>query len=198
MKDMERDALKILARYAAEERPPPAVDAEILARLRRKAGSRSRNTRWSTAFALAAAVVAVVWALRTVAPSRQAEREARSAAPHTALPATGQRPRSSGPPPADDPVALDVPASGMDPGVEALRAARELVRAGDFERALERLGPCPQTVGTDDLLEECEFLTLQALCGAGELIEGRPRIVAFRRRWPRSSHSDALSGFCRM
>ena len=49
----------------------------------------------------------------------------------------------------------------------------------------------------DDLLEECEWLAIQALCGANDMVEGRHRWVMFEQRWPHSNHARELSEACR-
>lgn len=200
MNDIEREAAQLLSGYVKEERPPHEVDVMIRIRLRSEARRRTTR-RWIGAWAVAAAFVLVLWALGSAGLLLRTDRDASSAAQHAVgLPDTGGSvvkaagPQSMQPsPPAPEP---EPEATDDDPGVEALREARRLMRAGKFAAAFERLEPCGQTVGTDDLLEECEFISAQALCRSGDVTEGRQRAANFRSRWPNSSHARKLSNFC--
>lgn len=194
MNELERDTETLLTRYAAEERPPPAVDANIRARLRAEASRPQRRQRALAVAALIAAAVLLWWALGPAIGSMTAMRGHSAAQDAIELPdhhrafAHGATPSSP-----RDLIAID----DDDPGVAVLRAARDLVRTGAYEQALTRLEPCSRKVGADDLLEECEFLVLQALCGAGANQESRGRIAAFQNRWPGSIHRQKLMELCK-
>lgn len=193
MKDLEREAERLLACYQEEERPPPAIDARIRARLRREASTEA-NHRWLV-LGLLAAAAALVLLGPAVLPRYAGPDD--SAALHGMEPANQQGTVSSPNSPKTDPPVTATPLeSDEDPGVAALRIARELLRAGSYRAVYERLEPCPDTVGSDDLREECEFLIARALCGAGELAQGRRRIVFFREHWPQSIHTRELSSLC--
>jgi|JI10StandDraft_1071094.scaffolds.fasta_scaffold23154_6 hypothetical protein len=195
MNEQERVAVALLARYAAEERPPPAVDASIRARLRAEASRPHRRVHGLAVCAFMAAALLLWWALGPAVLSRTVVR-GDSAALHMEEDPDGRHAVvRDATPPSPPPILADD--DDDDPGVTALRAARDLVRAGAYEQAFARLEPCPRTVGTDDLLEECDYLVLQALCGAGEHQEGRRRIATFHDRWPRSIHEPKLTELCK-
>ena len=199
MNDVEREAAQLLSCYVKEERPPPGVDVMVRARLRDEARRRTTR-RWIAVWAVAAALVLVLWALGSAGLQLRTFADAASAALHAAeSPDTrgsvvkAARPRSKQPSPAPP---EPEPEPNGDPGVEALREAHGLMRAGNFEAAFERLEPCEKTVGTDDLVEDCEYIAAQALCRFGNVVEGRRRAAIFRSRWPNSSHVKILSIFC--
>lgn len=199
MKDLEREAARLLACYEEDERPPPEVDARIRAHLRRETARSDVSHRWlSVGLLVAAAAVLLVCVLGPAVLSRQIDADD-SAALHNAAPISPQKtvPPHKSVPPIASPQPETTPEAGDDPGVVILRTARGLMRDGSFKDAYTRLEPCHHTVGTDDLLEECELLVVQALCGAGELVKGRGRLASFRQRWPRSIHARQLSTLCR-
>lgn len=194
MNGLERDTGALLACYAVEERPPPAVDANIRARLRAEACRPRRRLRVLAVAAITAAAMLLWWASGPAFVSRTAVRD-NSAAQNSVELTDRHRAFVHGATPSSlpDPNAID----DDDPGVAVLRAARDLVRTAAYEQALSRLEPCSRKVGADDLLEECEFLVLQALCGAGDTQEGRRRIAAFRDRWPGSIRRQELIELCK-
>lgn len=197
MNELERDVAGLLARYTAEERPPAAVDASIRALLHAEATRPRRRLRGLAVYALAAAALLLWWVLGPTVMSR-ATVLGNSTALRMVESPDRQYPIVHDATPPPRPSAPDDAADDDDdPGVTALRAARELIGAGAYEEAFARLEPCPRTVGTDDLLEECEFLGLQALCGAGARQEARRRIAAFLDRWPGSIHAPKLTELCK-
>lgn len=195
MNEQERDAAALLARYAAEERPPPAVDASIRARLSAEATRPRRRVRGLAVCALMAAALLLWWALGPAGLSRTIVRGDSAALHMKEDPDRRDAVVRDATPPSPPPILAT--ADDDDPGVTALRAARDLVQAGAYEQAFAQLEPCRRTVGTDDLLEECESLVIQALCGAGDRQEGRRRIAALLGRRPGSIHGPKLTELCK-
>lgn len=198
MNDLERDAERLLARYMAEERPPPAVDVLVYARIRREARRHTRRMWLGTACIAAAASLLLLWAVDPRG-SLRSERTAPVAAVY-AKSSDGVRPAIQGaaedrPEQAPQPTPIPVPAESRAPH-DALLDARRHIDAGDHGAALELLEPCPQKIGTDALLEDCEVLVIEAMCRSGDLDAGRRRIARIRGHWPGSIQIKRLSKFC--
>lgn len=195
MNDRRHDAAYWLARYADEERPPPEVDLRIRARLQRH-GYHRTHTLWAGAALLAAAVVLML-VRNAGSESSVHARSLDFTALHTATSPNKRivvesRPDSD---PRSVPRALG-PVPATDAATLVLNDATRAIAAGDYAAALARLSPCRQTVGTDDLLEECEFLIIKARCRSHQIAFDDPQIAAFRQHWPDSFHTRQFDRDC--
>ena len=191
------DPAQWLARYAAEEAPPPEVDLLIRARLRSEAGKLTLGVRIAVAALAAAALLLILWALDPRSPSLRSERGGDWAALHAGQSARARVVIESALRPAPLPVARSTEVKQPEPESDPLEKARNLIREGNPSTARSLLEPCPEKIGTDALLEDCQALVIEAMCADGHRAEAHKQIDAFRKRWPGSFYLPELTIFCR-
>lgn len=199
MNDLERDAWHWLARYREEERPPPQVDMTVRTRIRRELRGHTR-TVWTGIVVAAAVMVLLLWALEPRGSSLGSERDASFGALYAGLSADArvatERALKDQPVQAPRPALTPELVEQPTPQAYVLLEARRRIDAGNYVAALELLKPCPQKVGTDALLEECESLVIEAMCKSGDITGGRRQFALFGQGRRDSIDMTKLSEFC--